>query len=181
MPDETFVKREDEEVFGDEKDDEFSAIFTEGQVPKIMITTRPRPSGKLFPFIGDLMSLFPNSFYYPRQGRELEDICRIASNKDFTHLIVLGEKKKKCNKMIISKLPQGPTAYFKLSSLVTSEDIPNHGRPTSHTPELILNHFNTRLGFVYVYVCICICIYLCIFILFISFHLHVQGEEQLDY
>ena len=66
LPDETFVKREDEEVFGDEKDDEFHQIFSEGEVPKIMITTRPRPSKKLFPFLGDLMTLFPNSFYYPR-------------------------------------------------------------------------------------------------------------------
>lgn len=31
-----------------------------------MITTRPKCSSKLFPFIGDLMQLVPNAFYYPR-------------------------------------------------------------------------------------------------------------------
>jgi len=25
-------------------------------------------------------------------------------------------------------------------------DVPDHGAPTAHVPELILNHFNTRLG-----------------------------------
>ena len=81
-----------------------------------------------------------------RESLELETICRIASSKDFTHLIVLGEKKKKCNKMIISKLPEGPTAYFKVSSIMPSSDVPNRGAASNYTPELILNHFNTRLG-----------------------------------
>lgn len=43
-------------------------------------------------------------------------------------------------------LPAGPTAYFKLTSFRPSHAIHNHGRCTSHEPELILNNFNTRLG-----------------------------------
>lgn len=43
-------------------------------------------------------------------------------------------------------LPDGPTAFYKLSSVKLARDIPDHGRPTSHKPELILNNFNTRLG-----------------------------------
>ena len=35
---------------------------------------------------------------------------------------------------------------YKLSSLVLSKKIRNHGRATSHFPELILNNFSTRMG-----------------------------------
>lgn len=64
--DETLVRPDDEEIAGDEKDDEFSKYFTNETKPKIMITTRPKCSRKLFPFIGDLMQMIPNAFYYPR-------------------------------------------------------------------------------------------------------------------
>ncbi|KAF3551200.1 hypothetical protein DY000_02003363 [Brassica cretica] len=37
-----------------------------------------------------------------------------------------------------------PTAHFKLSNLVLRKDIKNHGNPTSHEPELVLNYFTTR-------------------------------------
>lgn len=36
--------------------------------------------------------------------------------------------------------------FLQLSSFVPGEKIKGHGRPTSHIPELIINHFNTRLG-----------------------------------
>jgi ribosome production factor 1 len=64
--DETLVQPADEEIAGDEKDDEFAKYFTNELKPKIMITTRPKCSRKLFPFIGDLMQMIPNAFYYPR-------------------------------------------------------------------------------------------------------------------
>ncbi len=49
-------------------------------------------------------------------------------------------------RMLVSHLPIGPTAFFKLSSFQPGKSIPGHGRPTSHIPELILNNFTTRLG-----------------------------------
>lgn len=48
--------------------------------------------------------------------------------------------------MVVVNLPDGPTAKFKLSSVVLSKNIPNHGKSTSHLPEIIINNFNTRLG-----------------------------------
>jgi ribosome production factor 1 len=48
--------------------------------------------------------------------------------------------------LLIIGLPNGPTAHFKLSNLVLRKDIKNHGNPTSHQPELVLNNFTTRLG-----------------------------------
>merc|ERR1712232_84964 len=40
----------------------------------------------------------------------------------------------------------GPTAFFKVSNVIPSHDIPNHGSATDHIPELVLNGFGTRLG-----------------------------------
>lgn len=48
--------------------------------------------------------------------------------------------------MLISHLPIGPTAFFRVSSFQPGSKIPGHGRPTSHIPELILNNFTTRIG-----------------------------------
>jgi ribosome production factor 1 len=61
-----------------------------------MITTRPKCSKKLFPFIGDLMQMIPNSFYYPRGNHLVADLCKYATNKSFTHLIILAERGKVC-------------------------------------------------------------------------------------
>jgi ribosome production factor 1 len=133
-------------VFGDEAGDEFASIFANVESPKIMITTRPRPSKTLFRFIGDLMNCFPKAFYYPRKTFDVKQICGFAANKKFTHLIVLGERAKKCNGMLVTRLPEGPTAFFKVSNVQISADLKGHGRTTTHQPEVILNNFNTRLG-----------------------------------
>jgi ribosome production factor 1 len=67
--DETIVLANDEEVIGDERDDEFAAYYSNELKPKLMISTRPKCSKKLFPLIGDLMQMIPNSFYYPRGSK----------------------------------------------------------------------------------------------------------------
>lgn len=145
--DPTFVSEESiDEVIGDEQDDEFAKYYSNELNPKIMITTRPNCSRKLFTVIGDMMQLIPNAFYYPRGEHQVKDLVKYASNKNFTHLVILGEKNKECNGFLVSHLPVGPTAYFKLTNFQPGSKIPGHGRPTSHIPEVILNNFTTRLG-----------------------------------
>ena len=147
----TFVERGDAEIDADERDDEFSVHDTlvrgiEAQRPKIMISTRPRPSRELFRFIGDLLSLMPNAFFYPRRHFSVAQICGFASNKDFTHVIIISEKAKVANGMLVAHLPVGPTAFFKLSNVEVSASVDHAGRKTDHEPEVLLNNFSTRLG-----------------------------------
>lgn len=175
--DDTLVKADDLEVVGDEKDDEFAEYYSNEKKPKIMISTRPKCSRKLFPFIGDLMQMIPNAFYYPRsmyffgsfthfvhiisltflfylhnfqinllEHSTVDEMAKQAIEKGFTHLVILAEKHKECNGLLVTHLPTGPSAFFKLSSFQAGSTIPGHGRPTSHIPELILNNFATRLG-----------------------------------
>ncbi|CDO77671.1 hypothetical protein BN946_scf184969.g22 [Trametes cinnabarina] len=63
-----------------------------------------------------------------------------------THLIVVNEDMKKPNAITMVHLPEGPTAYFKLTSVELSQKISGHARATAHYPELVLNGFVTRLG-----------------------------------
>jgi ribosome production factor 1 len=149
--DSTVVRPDDEEVVDDEATDEFADYFSKGKVPKLMITTRPKPSPELYKFIGELLTLFPNAFYYKRGNHNIKDICRYADNKKFTHLVVLSEKNKICNGAIVSHLngvgeDAGPTAFFKVSNVVPARKIKGHGNPSQHLPEILLNNFNTRLG-----------------------------------
>jgi len=111
-----------------------------------MITTRPRPSRELFRFVGDLITVVPSAFFYPRRHFTVQQICALASEKGFSHLIVLSEKAKKCNGLLLSKLPAGPTAFFKVSNVEVGGDLPDSGRQTTHQPEILLNNFSTRLG-----------------------------------
>jgi len=143
---ETMVKADDEEVMADEAEDEFAKYFSDTVRPKLCITTRPRPSGELFTFIQELIQLIPNSFFYPRKSFSVKDMIEECKERHFTHLIVLSEKSKVCNGMIISHLPTGPTAFFKVSNVVPGSIISNHGNATDHVPELNLNGFGTRLG-----------------------------------
>jgi ribosome production factor 1 len=199
----TMVDPNDEEIIGDEADDEFAPYFqtsninhddddddddvddddpnlnrtdTNVIVPKILITTRPHPSKKLFYFIADMQLLLPNVHYYPRKLYSTSQITTYAYNRNFTHLIIVYEKNKVCNGMLISHLGYrpslsstttthqndndgststpstpmqplvGPTAFFKVSNVMTGSNIPHHGCRTSHRSELNLHNFQTRLG-----------------------------------
>ncbi|GMH60165.1 hypothetical protein TrST_g8377 [Triparma strigata] len=100
----TLVTPSDTEVLADEEDDEFAPYFSGVIKPKIIVTTRPRPSAELFQFIQSLLTLIPNSYYWPRRDYELKGITEYARNKEFSHLMVLSEKAKVCNGVVVSHL-----------------------------------------------------------------------------
>ena len=146
MPDDTFVSADDVEVAADEAGDEFAAYFDGTKAPKIMVTTRPRPTKGVFPLIAELMSVVPNSYFYKRGEYHLKEICGYAAKNGFTHLMVLNEARKAANMLIVIHLPGGPTACFKLTSTKLGFEIKGSGAATDHQPEIILNNFRTRLG-----------------------------------
>ncbi|PRQ48388.1 putative anticodon-binding, Brix domain-containing protein [Rosa chinensis] len=77
---------------------------------------------------------------------ELLSIIEYANKKEFTSLIIVYTNRREPDALLIIGLPNGPTANFKLSKLVLRKDIKNHGNPTNHELELVLNNFTTRLG-----------------------------------
>ncbi|KAK1365539.1 Ribosome production factor 1 [Heracleum sosnowskyi] len=144
--DETICKPDDEELFAANDADEFSSVLKQEHVPKILITTCRFNSTRGPEFISDLLSVIPNAHYYKRGTYDLKKIVEYANKKDFTSLIVVHTNRREPDALLVIGLPDGPTAHFKLTKLVLRKDIKNHGNPTSHKPELVLNNFTTQLG-----------------------------------
>ncbi|KAL4236639.1 Ribosome production factor 1 [Mactra antiquata] len=146
VADETMVNPEDEEVQIDEAQDEMAPYFNRETNPKILLTTCDRPGLRTRKFCKELEKLIPNTEFLFRRGLDLKKIVPQALSKDFTDLIVVNENRKIPNGIVISHLPDGPTAHFKVSNVKLTREIKNHGELTGHKPEIILNNFNTRLG-----------------------------------
>nr|VDD45109.1 unnamed protein product [Brassica oleracea] len=90
--------------------------------------------------------MIPNSDYRKRGTYDLKKVVEYAKKKDYTSLIVVHTTRREPDTLLIIGLPNGPAAHFKLSNLVLRKDIKNHGNPTSHEQELVLNNFITSLG-----------------------------------
>lgn len=118
--------------------------------PKILITTSLNST--LHQQAQILTTLFPHSVYIPRSAHRhshkfsVRDISSFASNRNYTAVLVLKEDQKKPTGLAFVHLPHGPTFHFSISNWVEGKKLPGHGRPTEHTPELILNNFRTPLG-----------------------------------
>lgn len=130
----------------------FPSLFATENLPtpKILITTSLNST--LHQQAQILTTLFPHSVYIPRSAHRhshkfsIREISSFASNRNYTAVLVLKEDQKKPTGLAFVHLPQGPTFHFSISNWVEGEKLPGHGRPTEHTPELILNNFRTPLG-----------------------------------
>lgn len=117
--------------------------------PRILMTTNRRPRGKLFDFMKEIKTAIPGVEYYERKNFQIKQVIEWAKERGFTDLMLWYEKNGKPHSLILSHLPKGPTATFRVSSTKCRMDIPNHGAaPTANetNPELIMNNFDTMLG-----------------------------------
>lgn len=121
--------------------------------PRILITTSR--NCHVHQPAEELTQLFPNATYIPRghgSRFSIREICSFAAapasaaREPFSHVVVVNEDRKLINALTIVVLPAGPTFHFSLTNYRPPARIRGHGRPTSHTPELILNNFLTPLG-----------------------------------
>ncbi|CAE7943534.1 unnamed protein product [Symbiodinium sp. KB8] len=114
--------------------------------PRTLITTKIHASAHVYPFVRELLMVFPGSSFYRRGRYPLKRICQFAANRGFTHLMVVGERGKEVASLLVVRLADGPTALFRVTSTRLGADIIGHGNPSRHRPEIILNNFSTRLG-----------------------------------
>lgn len=130
-----------------EGEDEFDDIFKSDREAKILLTTSKYAKKAAYEFADLLMDFLPNvTFVKRKQQFSIDDMVKICNNREFTDLIILNEFNKKVTGLTFIHLPTGPTYYFSITSVTEGKKISGHGRSTDHTPELILNNFNTRLG-----------------------------------
>lgn len=137
----------DETVGADvEGEDDFSSYF-DGREPKILLTTNANARKAAYEFADMLMEVLPNVTFIKRKREfSMKDMSKFCSNREYTDLIVINEDKKNVNGITFIHLPDGPTFYFSITSLIPGKKIKGHGKATDHIPELVLNNFTTRLG-----------------------------------
>jgi len=110
---------------------------------------RSHPSTRVREFVSELLSIFPGAEYRARskaKGAGIGKISGWARTRGYNALLIIGEDKKIPVSLTLVSLPDGPTAFFRLTSLSFGKEIYGHARSTNHTPELILNNFTTSLG-----------------------------------
>ncbi|QOU18034.1 hypothetical protein BRETT_001476 [Brettanomyces bruxellensis] len=131
-----------------EGQDDFEEYFKNPEKdPKILLTTNAHAHKQAYEFAAMLVEIIPNTTFVKRKRQySMKDMAKYCTHREFTHLIVINEDKKEVNGMTLIHLPEGPTFYFSINSLVKRKQITGHGSPTDHIPELILNNFTTRLG-----------------------------------
>ncbi|OBZ73574.1 Brix domain-containing protein C4F8.04 [Grifola frondosa] len=135
-----------DESAADISTDPFASYFSGAADPtvpqKVLVTTSPRATRTTYEFCDELVGVFPGAEFIRRKkgkGFEMGRIAGWAAGRGYTHLVVVNEDMKKPNAITMVYLPDGPTAYFKLTSIELSKKISGHARATSHYPELVLN------------------------------------------
>jgi len=111
-----------------------------------LLTTSYKPSFRGLQFIRDLTGVFTNAKYYDRGTFPIKTIVKFANKRKFSDILITHQDKKRINGLIHIHLPNGPTAHYKLTSVMLCKEVPDHGVKTSHRPEIVLNNFDTRLG-----------------------------------
>ncbi|KAI9440470.1 Brix-domain-containing protein [Lactarius indigo] len=141
------------EAAADIASDSFASYFSSTDdptiPPKILITTSPKATRATYEFCDELVGVFPGAEFHRRpktRGFEMGKIAGWAAGRGFSNLIVVNENTKKPNAITLVHLPDGPTAYFKVSSIQLTKTLFGRARATPHHPELVLNGFVTRLG-----------------------------------
>ncbi|KAG6039650.1 hypothetical protein E4U41_002347 [Claviceps citrina] len=130
----------------------FPTLFSDDppSEPKVLVTTSLNST--IHSEAQLLSTLFPNSTYIPRSAHRygykysLREICKFATNRDYTVVLLVKEDLKKPTGLSIVHLPAGPTFHFSISNWIEGKKLPGHGNPTNHYPELLLNNFKTPLG-----------------------------------
>ncbi|KAJ3516935.1 hypothetical protein NLJ89_g805 [Agrocybe chaxingu] len=147
------ISQTQDELDADLANDPFASYFTSVDdpsiPPKILITTSPKSSKATYDFCDELVGVFPGAEFIRRKkgkGFEMGRIAGWAADRGYKHLCVINEDMKKPNAVTLVYLPNGPSAYFKLTSIELTKQIFGHARATAHYPELVLNGFVTRLG-----------------------------------
>merc|ERR1719203_1891564 len=140
--------------------DEFSKHFSNQVQPKICITTNQgKPMYWTMRFVDELLDVFPDAKYWNRgKNKSIKILCQKVIKAGFTSLIILHNDRnsgtaprrsqfaRNAHKLLHVALPNGPTAFYRLSSFKPRTQIYMGAMSTAHRPELILSNFSSRVG-----------------------------------
>jgi len=141
---ETSAMKQDPELQADEALDE---IIKTDDTKVMVICASEHPGERTYRFMQELCFTLPNAQYFKRKTFPLSKISSYAANRQFTNMIIIQEKSEQPDSMFLMTLPEGPTAYYKISGLRLGSEM-KHSVPcnTEHKPEVLVTNFKTRLG-----------------------------------
>jgi len=137
---------QEEELAQDLASDPFASYFNTVEnntsPPKVLITTSPQASKATYDFCDELLGVFPGAEFRRRtkgKGFELGRIAGWAADRGYKHMCVVNEDMKKpsahlnvvwtssntplSDAITLIYLPDGPSAYFKLTSIELTKQI----------------------------------------------------------
>lgn len=125
--------------------DPFASYFSSDSTapPKVLITTSAKATRVTYEFCDELVGIFPGAEFHKRpktRGFEMGKIAGWAAGRGFGNMIIVNEDRKvpstssslsaRCvsecrtlDAITMIHLPDGPTAYFKLTSIELTKKI----------------------------------------------------------
>ena len=141
---EAFAMKNDPEIQADEALDEFQKV---DEALIMIVCANEHPGERTYRFMQELCFTLPGGQYFKRKTFPLSKISAFACKKGYTTMIVVQEKDESPDSMFVISLPEGPTAYYKISGLRLGSEM-KHSVPCNaeHRPEVLTTNFKTRLG-----------------------------------
>jgi len=146
LPDPTYLEDNDQDVLDDIQTDSLAPFFNLEKQAKVVLTTSPRAHTKTIKFCRQFKRCLPDAIYRTRHSYSIKGMVKAAADRGFTQLFIVQEHLRRPKGLYLVALPEGPTAYFRLSSVNFVEQLRNPAGFSKHKPEIILNNFRTRLG-----------------------------------
>ena len=142
---EVAVDKKDLELQADTVLEELQA--NESGTKTMLMCASEHPGARTYSFMKELSFTIPNCQYFKRKTYPLKKISTFAGSRGYTTMIVIQEKEGEPDSMFVISLPEGPTAYYKISGLRLGSEM-KHTVPCNpnHKPEVITANFKTRLG-----------------------------------
>ena len=78
---------------------------------------------KTLSFVKELTRMIPNSTPLWRKNASIKKSVKQAINNNYTDILVINEDNRMPNGLLLTHLPDGPTAHFKLSNVKITKDI----------------------------------------------------------
>lgn len=115
--------------------------------PRVCVTTSRDPSSRLKQFAKEVALLLPDSTRVNRGGTTVSDLVDSCKGGEFTDIVMVQETRGEPDGLVISHLPNGPTAFFSLSGTVLRHDIEGGvGSMSEALPHVITEGFESELG-----------------------------------
>jgi len=115
--------------------------------PRVCVTTSRDPSSRLKQFAKEMNLMIPDATRVNRGGTTVSDLVQSCKASEFTDIVMVQETRGEPDGLIISHLPNGPTAHFSLNGAVLRHDIEGGvGSMSEALPHIITEGFESKLG-----------------------------------